>query len=98
MKPAGPTYKWWVVFMLWFVCFFNYADRQAIFSVAYLLGGFTAFELFSPHGIELYTLATSVFGQAVFTAAADRVFTLLTDWGYSPGTRGITRTNSRLSC
>ena len=33
MKPAGATYKWWVVFMLWFVCFFNYADRQAIFSV-----------------------------------------------------------------
>jgi MFS family permease len=26
-------YKWWVVFMLWFVCFFNYADRQAIFAV-----------------------------------------------------------------
>ena len=24
--------KWWVVFMLWFVCFFNYADRQAIFA------------------------------------------------------------------
>jgi MFS family permease len=40
--PASPTvnssripagYKWWVVFMLWFVCFFNYADRQSIFSV-----------------------------------------------------------------
>lgn len=28
-----PAYKWWVVAMLWFVCFFNYADRQAIFSV-----------------------------------------------------------------
>ena len=28
-----PNYKWWVVFMLWFVCFFNYADRQAISSV-----------------------------------------------------------------
>lgn len=27
------SYKWWVVFMLWFVCFFNYADRQAIFAV-----------------------------------------------------------------
>ncbi len=27
------NYKWWVVAMLWFVCFFNYADRQAIFSV-----------------------------------------------------------------
>ncbi|HWO02335.1 MAG TPA: MFS transporter [Blastocatellia bacterium] len=30
-KPE--TYKWFVVAMLWFVCFFNYADRQAIFSV-----------------------------------------------------------------
>ena len=30
-------YKWWVVFMLWFVCFFNYADRQAISSVLPLL-------------------------------------------------------------
>jgi MFS family permease len=33
--PPGvsPRYKWWVVFMLWWVCFFNYADRQAIFAV-----------------------------------------------------------------
>jgi MFS family permease len=29
----APSYKWWVVFMLWFICFFNYADRQAISSV-----------------------------------------------------------------
>src|SRR5580658_4531546 len=29
---AGP-FKWWVVFMLWFVCFFNNGDRQAIFSI-----------------------------------------------------------------
>src|SRR6266404_7637710 len=37
-KPeTGRTYKWWVVAMLWFVCFFNYADRQAIFSVFPLL-------------------------------------------------------------
>src|SRR5436190_22817838 len=28
-----PSYKWWVVFMLWFICFFNYADRQAISAV-----------------------------------------------------------------
>jgi MFS family permease len=34
-KPEA--YKWWVVAMLWFVCFFNYADRQAIFSVFELL-------------------------------------------------------------
>jgi MFS family permease len=31
------NYKWWVVALLWFVCFFNYADRQAIFSVFELL-------------------------------------------------------------
>lgn len=30
-------YRWWVVVMLWFVCLFNYADRQAIFSVFPLL-------------------------------------------------------------
>lgn len=37
--PAATAtfYKWWVVFLLWFVCFFNYADRQAINSVFPLL-------------------------------------------------------------
>lgn len=33
----NSRYKWWLVAMLWFVCFFNYADRQAIFSVFPLL-------------------------------------------------------------
>jgi MFS family permease len=32
-----PSYKWVVIAMLWFVCFLNYADRQAIFSVFPLL-------------------------------------------------------------
>src|SRR5690349_16282703 len=36
MRPGG-AYNWWVVAMLWCVCFFNYADRQAIFSVFPLL-------------------------------------------------------------
>jgi len=40
-EPAvvQPTmrYAWTVVFMLWLICFFNYADRQAIFSVFPLL-------------------------------------------------------------
>lgn len=32
--PAySPRYRWMVVGMLWFICFFNYADRLAIFSV-----------------------------------------------------------------
>jgi MFS family permease len=35
-KP-GPRYKWHVVAMLWWTAFFNYADRQAIFSVFPLL-------------------------------------------------------------
>ncbi len=30
---ASARYSWWVLFMLWFVCFLNYSDRQAIFSV-----------------------------------------------------------------
>jgi MFS family permease len=33
MKSGQTGYKWFVVAMLWLVCFFNYADRQAIFSV-----------------------------------------------------------------
>ncbi len=32
-QPLNRSYKWLVVGMLWFVCFFNYADRQAIFAV-----------------------------------------------------------------
>lgn len=28
-----PNYKWLVVCLLWFVCFLNYADRLAIFSI-----------------------------------------------------------------
>jgi MFS family permease len=34
---SNPYYKWLVVVMLWFVCLFNYADRQAVFSVFPLL-------------------------------------------------------------
>src|SRR5262252_1252922 len=33
LPMSKSRYKWWVVGMLWFVCFFNYADRQAIASV-----------------------------------------------------------------
>src|SRR5262249_25116363 len=32
-----PRYKWYVIGMLWWISFFNYADRQAIFSVFSLL-------------------------------------------------------------
>jgi MFS family permease len=35
--PRPARYKWAVVGMLWFICFFNYADRQAVASVFELL-------------------------------------------------------------
>src|SRR4051794_15611361 len=35
-SPRMP-YKWRLVAMLWWISFFNYADRQAIFSVFPLL-------------------------------------------------------------
>jgi MFS family permease len=37
-RRGGLPYRWAVVGMLWLICFFNYADRQAIFSVFPLLG------------------------------------------------------------
>lgn len=44
----SPSYRWGVVAMLWFVCFFNYADRQAMSAVFPKLEaefGFTKVEL-----------------------------------------------------
>jgi MFS family permease len=35
--PGGRVYGWAVVGLLWLVCFFSYADRQALFSVFPLL-------------------------------------------------------------
>ena len=37
VAATGKRYPWLVVAMLWGICFFNYADRQAIFSVFPLL-------------------------------------------------------------
>ena len=36
-ETTTTPYAWWLIAMLWFVCFCNYADRQAIFSVFPLL-------------------------------------------------------------
>jgi MFS family permease len=32
-EHSSGSYRWWMVAMLWLVCFANYADRQAIFSI-----------------------------------------------------------------
>lgn len=39
IPPVMPpsSYRWALVWMLWFICFFNYADRLAIFSIFPLL-------------------------------------------------------------
>lgn len=37
VPTISPSYKWAVVGMLWFICFFNYADRVAVSSVFPLL-------------------------------------------------------------
>lgn len=37
LPPIRPSYKWAVVGMLWFICFFNYADRMAISSALPIL-------------------------------------------------------------
>jgi predicted MFS family arabinose efflux permease len=37
VNAARSNYKWYAVAMLWWIAFFNYADRQAIFSVFPLL-------------------------------------------------------------
>jgi sugar phosphate permease len=37
LPGASSTYRWVVVFFLWMVCFFSYADRQAFFSIFPLL-------------------------------------------------------------
>jgi MFS family permease len=72
---AGPRpgvqrswYPWAVVVMLWFICFFNYADRQAIFSVFPILEqefGFSKGELglIGSAFAFVYALTAPVAGQ-----------------------------------
>jgi MFS family permease len=57
MNPG--SYRWWVVGMLWLVCLFNYADRQAIFSV------FVIFKKpVEAGGLELTNVQCGVIGSA----------------------------------
>lgn len=37
MLARSPSYKWYVIAMLWWIAFFNYADRQAVYSMFPLL-------------------------------------------------------------
>jgi integrase len=62
--------------------------RQHLFSVAYVLTGFTAFDRFPPHGIELTTLALIAFGREPMTESLERVCGVLVEWGYKPSIQG----------
>ncbi len=62
------AYSWAVVGMLWFICFFNYADRQAIFSIFPMLEekfGFSKFEqsLIGSAFAAVYALTAPMAGQ-----------------------------------
>jgi MFS family permease len=37
VNPSDQRYRWYVVGMLWWIAFFNYADRQSVFSLFPLL-------------------------------------------------------------
>src|SRR6476659_5201539 len=69
-RAARPSarYSWAVVGMLWFICFFNYADRQAIFSIFPVLEqefGFSKEELglIGSAFAIVYALSAPVAGQ-----------------------------------
>jgi hypothetical protein len=66
--------------------------RQPIFAIAYLLGGFRDFDGFPPHGIEIATLADTVFGREAMKAAVDTTFGVLHEWGYNQSMREKMRT------
>jgi len=49
-----------------------------------LLGGFKDFDGFPPHGVEIATLADTVFGREVIKAAVDTTFGTLHGMGLQP--------------
>ena len=62
-------YKWFVIAILWFVCFLNYADRQAIFVLFPLLRA-----EFHLSGIQLALLGSSfMWMYALFGALAGTI-------------------------
>ena len=91
----NKNYKWIIVGMLWFVCFFNYADRQAISSVLPLLSREFKFDDLQLGWIAsafawVYAAAAPVAGVVadrfsrkwliVFACVAWSFFTLATGW------------------
>src|SRR5258707_6279960 len=71
--PGARRYRWWVVFMLWFICFFNYADRQAISAVFPKLSSEFGFDTVQLGLIGSAFMWVYAFGAPVAGFIADRV-------------------------
>lgn len=69
----SSTYRWQVVAMLWLVCFFNYADRQAISAVFPLLEGEFGFDKFQLGLISSAFMWVYAAGAPFAGLIADRV-------------------------
>ncbi|MFM8497498.1 MAG: MFS transporter, partial [Planctomycetia bacterium] len=71
--PADRHERWRVVAMLWLVCFFNYADRQAIYAVFPLLKGEFGFDAVELGLIGSAFMWVYALGAPVAGFIADRV-------------------------
>ena len=76
--PLNPRYKWYLVGMLWWTGFFNYADRQAIFSVFPLLE-----KQFGLSSVELGWLGSSF--ALVYGLCAPIAGNIVTIWATKSG-------------
>jgi MFS family permease len=73
-EPAeGGSYRWWVVFMLWFVCFLNNGDRQAIASIFPKLSSLYGFDKFQLGLIGSAFAWVYAFGSPVAGYVGDRL-------------------------
>ena len=89
---GNPRYRWHVVLMLWFICFFNYADRQAVTAIFPLLKTefhFTSEQLglIGAAFTWVYALTAPIAGQVGDRMARKRVilgglavWSLITGW------------------
>ena len=72
--PASTGhFKWWVVFMLWFVCFLTYGDRQAIFAIFPRLSSIYGFDKFQLGLIGSAFMWVYAFGSPVAGYLGDRL-------------------------
>jgi MFS family permease len=101
---SHPNYPWFVVGLLWFCGFFNYADRQAVYSIFPLLK--TEFHLEDPHlgmlasaFMLVYALASPFTGFTVDRLSRRLLITAgLTFWSVICAATALSRNFVQLLC